>query len=128
MAFLLLQTAQLAVTHKITWATQSPGGQYDEITIVSGDSLIFGGPGAGGTWVGGHDVFKVNSETKFDKCDKSQQAGTRLESGNNKKHTTTPDVGTHYYICTYGNHCAYGQKIKVTVTAAPGAAATTSSR
>ena len=127
MAFLLLQTAQLAVTHKITWATQSPGGQYDEITIVSGDSLIFGGDGVGGTWVGGHDVFKVTAtatataKSNFDKCEKSQQAGTRLESGNGKKHTTVPDVGTHYYICTYGNHCAYGQKIKVTVTAAPAA-------
>ena len=91
MAFLLLQTAQLAATHEIVWATKSPGHKGDEITIVSGDSLIFG-DGDGGTWAGGHDVFKVNSKSKFDKCDAD---GTRLESGNNKKHTTTPDVGTH---------------------------------
>ena len=122
MAFLLLQTAQLAATHEIAWATKSPGHKGDEITIVSGDSLIFG-DGDGGTWAGGHDVFKVTAtatataKSNFDKCEKSQQAGTRLESGNWKKHTTTPDVGTHYYICTYGNHCSWGQKIKVTVTA-----------
>ena len=68
MAFLLLQTAQLAATHEIVWATKSPGHKGDEITIVSGDSLIFG-DGDGGTWAGGHDVFKVNSKSKFDKCD-----------------------------------------------------------
>ena len=111
MAFLLLQTAQLAVTHKITWATQSPGGQYDEITIDAGDSLRF-------EWSGGHDVFKVNSKSNFDTCDTTgNPPSNRLESGNSKKVTTSPDVGTHYYICTYGNHCSWGQKIKVTVTA-----------
>ena len=111
MAFLLLQTAQLAATKTINWRTQSQGGQYDEITIESGDSLRF-------EWSGGHDVFKVNSKSDFDNCDTGMNPpSNRLESGNSKKVTTTPDVGTHYYICTYGNHCSWGQKIKVTVTA-----------
>ena len=117
MAFLLLQTAQLSATHEIAWATKSPGHKGDEITIESGDSLIFG-DGDGGAWAGGHDVFKVSSKDNFDTCDTTgNPPSNRLESGNSKKLTTTPDVGTHYYICTYGNHCSWGQKIKVTVLA-----------
>ena len=109
MAFLLLQTAQLAATHEIVWATKSPGHKGDEITIESGDSLKF-------KWQGGHDVFKVSAKKNFESCTPTV-SGTRLESGNNEEVTTTPDVSTHYYICTFGNHCSWGQKIKVTVTA-----------
>ncbi|KAL5708831.1 hypothetical protein ACHQM5_019587 [Ranunculus cassubicifolius] len=71
----------------------------------TGDKLVFK------YTEGAHTVLKVNG-TEFQNCIKPPQ-NEALTTGNDVITLATP--GDKWYICGVGNHCAGGQKMKITV-------------
>ncbi|XP_059458975.1 mavicyanin-like [Corylus avellana] len=67
-----------------------------------------------------HDVVQVPKES-FDSCTSANPIGETITTG--PTNITLSDAGNHYYICTIGQHCQLGQKLAITVSGSPGAAA-----
>ena len=87
--------------------------------VVIGDKLSF-------KYTEYHNVYLMPSQEAYESCDFS--AATELASVSygggegdipNKYEAVTTATGTLYFACQIASHCAQGQKIAVTVTAAP---------
>ncbi|KAE7997324.1 hypothetical protein FH972_001969 [Carpinus fangiana] len=89
-----------------TWA--------DNNKFVVGDILTFNFA------TGEHDVVQVPKES-FDSCTSANPIGNTITAG--PANITLSDAGNHYYICAVGQHCQFGQKLAITVSGSPGAAA-----
>ncbi|XP_010254442.1 PREDICTED: blue copper protein [Nelumbo nucifera] len=83
-----------------TWASEK--------TFMVGDTLLFNFTTAQ------HDVAEV-TKTAFDNCDASSTIGPVQSNGPARLSLTS--VGQHFYICTFSQHCALGQKLAINVTA-----------
>ena len=87
--------------------------------VVIGDKLSF-------KYTEYHNVYLMPSQEAYESCDFS--AATELASVSygggegdipNKYEAVTTATGTLYFACQIASHCAQGQKIAVTVKAAP---------
>ena len=87
--------------------------------VVIGDKLSF-------KYNAFHNVYLMPSQEAYESCDFS--AATELASVSygggegdipNKYEAVTTATGTLYFACQIASHCAQGQKIAVTVKAAP---------
>ena len=87
--------------------------------VVIGDKLSF-------KYTAFHNVYLMPSQEAYESCDFS--AATELASVSygggegdipNKYEAVTTATGTLYFACQIASHCAQGQKIAVTVKAAP---------
>ncbi|KAJ4845524.1 hypothetical protein Tsubulata_013047 [Turnera subulata] len=65
-----------------------------------------------------HDVLKV-PKASYDACTQSNPVGSMITTG--PANITLDTAGEHYYICTIGRHCQFGQKLAITVSSTPGA-------
>ncbi|KAK2651629.1 hypothetical protein Ddye_011485 [Dipteronia dyeriana] len=65
-----------------------------------------------------HDVQQV-PKASYDACTASNPIGTLITTG--PANVTLDSPGDHYYICTIGRHCQFGQKLSISVSATPGA-------
>ncbi|PSS07509.1 Cucumber peeling cupredoxin like [Actinidia chinensis var. chinensis] len=89
-----------------TWASNK--------TFMLGDILIFN------FLTNAHDVVQV-PKASFDTCSSDNAIGNPITTG--PANITLTSAGDHYYICTFGTHCQAGQKLSITVSSTPGAAA-----
>ncbi|KAK3219373.1 hypothetical protein Dsin_013343 [Dipteronia sinensis] len=64
-----------------------------------------------------HDVQQV-PKASYDACTASNPIGTLITTG--PANVTLDSAGDHYYICTIGRHCQFGQKLSISVSATPG--------
>ncbi|KAL0382899.1 UNVERIFIED_CONTAM: Uclacyanin 1 [Sesamum calycinum] len=106
----------------------------DGVALVSGRrrSPRSGRPeGRGGGWMGGgavgfvvgvfnftngaHDVVEV-TRAEFDSCNVSTTTTNPITTS--PARITLTSAGEHYYICTFTQHCNFGQKLAINVTAA----------
>ncbi|KAJ8756184.1 hypothetical protein K2173_024731 [Erythroxylum novogranatense] len=60
-----------------------------------------------------HDVRRVQ-KTSFDACTSTNTIGDAKMTG--PTNITLTSSGEHYYICTIGRHCQFGQKLAITVS------------
>ena len=105
--FIVLRSSEAAVQHTIDWIIpMSP----QTLTISVGDSVRF-------EWMSTHNVYLSASESDFSNC--VTTGGTELSRirSDGFFETVLVEIGTYYYICSYGSHCDRGQKIAVTVEA-----------
>ncbi|KAF3437712.1 hypothetical protein FNV43_RR20468 [Rhamnella rubrinervis] len=65
-----------------------------------------------------HDVLQV-PKASYDGCSSANPIGQMITTG--PANVTLDSAGDHFYICTIGRHCLGGQKLSITVSAAPGA-------
>ncbi|KAF3450887.1 hypothetical protein FNV43_RR06976 [Rhamnella rubrinervis] len=65
-----------------------------------------------------HDVLRV-PKASYDGCTSANPIGQMITTG--PANVTLDSAGDHFYICTIGRHCLGGQKLSITVSAAPGA-------
>ena len=102
--------------HKYWSAMPSSPSTYE---VVIGDKLSF-------KYTEYHNVYLMPSQEAYESCDFS--AATELASVSygggegdipNKYEAVTTATGTLYFACQIASHCAQGQKIAVTVKAAP---------
>ena len=102
--------------HKYWSAMPSSPSTYE---VVIGDKLSF-------KYNAFHNVYLMPSQEAYESCDFS--AATELASVSygggegdipNKYEAVTTATGTLYFACQIASHCAQGQKIAVTVKAAP---------
>ncbi|XP_060172068.1 blue copper protein-like [Lycium barbarum] len=77
-----------------------------------GDILVFN------FRTGSHSVAEV-SKAAFDSCNTSSPISI---STNGPTNITLRTAGSHYYLCTFPNHCTLGQKLAINVSAASGSA------
>ncbi|TXG61237.1 hypothetical protein EZV62_012600 [Acer yangbiense] len=70
------------------------------------DVLVFNFPS------GRHDVAEV-TKAAFDACNTTSPISRETNSPVN---INLNSAGDHYYICTFNNHCARGQKLAINVT------------
>lgn len=98
-------TAGGHLAHKVTWAIPtSPQAMY----VKKGTEVTF-------EWTGNHDVKKMANKADYDSCaTTSGTVGAPATNGGTWK-TTLNTIGTHYFICSVGTHCANGQKVAITV-------------
>ncbi|KAK4267554.1 hypothetical protein QN277_024321 [Acacia crassicarpa] len=61
---------------------------------------------------GQHDVVEVPKES-YDSCSDDNKIGNTIETG--PYNHTLNKTGTHYFICSVGQHCNNGQKLTVNV-------------
>uniref|UniRef100_A0A2N9IT38 Phytocyanin domain-containing protein n=1 Tax=Fagus sylvatica TaxID=28930 RepID=A0A2N9IT38_FAGSY len=64
-----------------------------------------------------HDVLEVPKKS-YDACSSASPIGTSITTGG--ANVTLDAAGDHYYICTFGKHCEFGQKLAITVLGSPG--------
>ncbi|GMY34044.1 cucumber peeling cupredoxin-like [Fagus crenata] len=64
-----------------------------------------------------HDVLEVPKKS-YDACSSASPIGTSITTGG--ANVTLDAAGDHYYICTFGKHCQFGQKLAITVLGSPG--------
>ncbi|KAK4420291.1 Blue copper protein [Sesamum alatum] len=117
-------------------ATPAPSPSRAAMTFTVGDSLGWtvppGGPIAYQTWArgkpflvgdilvfnftnGAHDVVEV-TRAEFDSCNVSSSTTNPITTS--PARITLTSAGEHYYICTFSQHCTFGQKLAVNVSAA----------
>jgi hypothetical protein len=93
-------TSAHAAAKAITWAYSA-----QTVTMLTTDTLTI-------SWSNTHDVYYSTTGT----C----SGGTsKAASSNSGSYTTTSgemDVGTHYFYCSIGSHCASGMYVTVNVT------------
>ncbi|XP_065866506.1 cucumber peeling cupredoxin-like [Euphorbia lathyris] len=65
-----------------------------------------------------HDVLRVE-KTSFDACTASNAIGDVITTG--PVNITLEGAGEHYYICTFSQHCQFGQKLAISVSTTLGA-------
>ncbi|KAL6497071.1 hypothetical protein OROGR_029000 [Orobanche gracilis] len=75
-------------------------------TFMVGDILVFN------FTTNAHDVLQV-SEASYTACTPANATGTIITVG--PANITLDSSGAHYYICTVGRHCSFGQKLNITV-------------
>ena len=94
-------TSAHAAAKAITWAYSA-----QTVTMLTTDTLTI-------SWSGNHDVYYSTTGT----C---RSGGTsKAEAASSGSYTTTSgemDVGTHYFYCSIGAHCASGMYVTVNVT------------
>ncbi|KAF7135814.1 hypothetical protein RHSIM_Rhsim08G0213300 [Rhododendron simsii] len=123
-AAVMLQCAAAQTAHVVGdssgWIVPPNGAQAyvswaSNKTFVVGDTLIFNFA------TNAHDVLQVTKDS-YDACTDTNPIGNPITTG--PANITLTTAGDHYYICTYGRHCASGQKLAITVSATgtPGAA------
>ncbi|KAE7997320.1 hypothetical protein FH972_001965 [Carpinus fangiana] len=71
-----------------------------------------------------HDDAQLPKES-FDSCTSANPIGETITTG--PANITLSDAGNHYYICTVGQHCQFGQKLAITIFGSLGAAPTPTS-
>lgn len=103
------------------------GVSYSDMTIALGRTLSF-------TSSNTHDVVLLtptSSSTPWDVCTMTGIAAsnrttvfatTDFSASNSEKHYTPPTCGEYYLACSVSAHCAYGQRMKVTVSNVDGSA------
>ena len=93
-------TSAHAAAKAITWAYSA-----QTVTMLTTDTLTI-------SWSNTHDVYYSTTGT----C----SGGTsKAEAASSGSYTTTSgemDVGTHYFYCSIGSHCASGMYVTVNVT------------
>jgi len=125
LAFASLVKTVSGATHTVAlkdmpvW-TVGIGLSYSDMTIDLGHTLSF-------TSVSSHDVSLLippSEGTAWDLCTLegiataskvSVFASSDFAATNSEKHYTPPMCGVYYLACSVGPHCAYGQRVKVTV-------------
>merc|ERR1711937_608903 len=72
-------------------------------------------------WTGYHNVYKMKDKAAFDACNFASGHATQVGGSTSPVTVDTKDLaaGHHYYACQVGAHCTAGQKLDVTLTAAP---------
>ena len=77
-------------------------------TVALGTEVVF-------KWSGFHNVYKLPDKDAFDACDLSK--ATKLVSYDQGPYTyKASSEGSFYFACGVGIHCAYRQKLALTVT------------
>ncbi|KAF5739090.1 cucumber peeling cupredoxin-like [Tripterygium wilfordii] len=88
---------------------QSGAGAYDtwaaSKTFRVGDILTFN------FGAGDHDVLQV-PKASYDGCTAANPIGNTITTA--PANITITSAGDHYYICTFSQHCQFGQKLKIT--------------
>ncbi|KAI3455315.1 hypothetical protein Pfo_011978 [Paulownia fortunei] len=83
-------------------------------TFMVGDILVFN------FVTNQHDVLRV-PQASYDACTQDSAIGSVITNG--PANITLDSAGNHYYICTFGRHCEFGQKLAITVgSSTPGGA------
>ncbi|PIA39823.1 hypothetical protein AQUCO_02600350v1 [Aquilegia coerulea] len=82
-------------------------------TFMVGDTLVFNFAN------NQHDVAEV-TKMAYDACTATQTIGPILMNAPVNITLTTP--GEHYYICTFTQHCSFGQKLAINVSGSPSTA------
>lgn len=131
----MLADGVLSATHTVTFSdspiwTVGIGVAYPDLAINLGETVAF-------TSYSEHDVVLLHapsSGTHWDQCSMGGiQAGSFTTiwassefsaDGASEQHYTPPSCGDFYMACSIGGHCAFGQRIKVTVSNGDGSACT----
>jgi len=95
---------------------------YDPLLIGPLDTLVF-------NYGASHDVYEFHDESSYDACDFGSATllgGTSDGGGDGFVVAPGDGLGTYWYGCQMGSHCAAGQKIEVHV-AEPGSTSSYSS-
>ncbi|KAL7139955.1 hypothetical protein ABFS83_09G087600 [Erythranthe nasuta] len=79
-------------------------------TFMVGDILVFNFA------TNEHDVLRV-PRASYDACTQDNGIGGVITAG--PANITIDSNGDHYYICTFGRHCLFGQKLAITVGPPP---------
>ncbi|KAL9405572.1 hypothetical protein Peur_002544 [Populus x canadensis] len=94
------------------WTVPQAGAQA-YITWASGKNFMVGDTLTFDFTTNNHDVLRVQKES-FDACTSSNSIGDVISTG--PVNITLDSTGEHYYICTIGRHCQFGQKLAITVS------------
>ncbi|KAL8464670.1 hypothetical protein ACS0TY_034247 [Phlomoides rotata] len=86
-------------------STSYPNWVSDKIFMV-GDILVFN------FITNEHDVVQV-PRTSYNACTQDNAIGNVITTG--PANITLDSAGDHYFICTFGRHCQFGQKLALTV-------------
>jgi len=106
--FLFICSLAFAAEVPFDWVSGFGVPANQVLEVSEGDMIKF-------EWSSGHNVEQMADETKFTGCDFS---GSTMLGDTSPVTTAALTVGTHYYACSVGSHCAAGQKLAVTVVAA----------
>jgi len=107
--FLFLCTLVLAEEVTFDWVSGFGNPANQVLTVNEGDTIKF-------DWSSSHNVQQMADSAKFTGCD---FAGATMLGDTSPVTSDALTVGTHYYACSVGSHCASGQKLAVTVNSAP---------
>ncbi|XP_062155394.1 cucumber peeling cupredoxin-like [Alnus glutinosa] len=119
LAAMLLQCSEAQIVHVVGdgmgWSVPQAGAAAyqtwaDNNKFLVGDILTFNFA------TGEHDVLRVPKES-FDSCSSANPIGDTITTG--PVNITLSNAGNHYYICTVGQHCQFGQKLAITVSGSP---------
>ncbi|KAK6124913.1 hypothetical protein DH2020_041324 [Rehmannia glutinosa] len=84
-------------------------------TFMVGDILVFN------FVTNQHDVLRV-PQASYNACTQDNAIGSIITTG--PTNITLDSAGDHHYICTFGRHCEFGQRLAVTVSSStPGGVA-----
>merc|ERR1712032_966675 len=97
-----------AASKDIVWKLSMSAAEQ-KATAVVGDSIVF-------KWDGSHDVYTLPNQKAFDDCDFT--AATKLGEATGIEYKAKA-AGTVFFGCKVAGHCTGGQKLALTVTAAP---------
>ncbi|KDP37082.1 hypothetical protein JCGZ_06138 [Jatropha curcas] len=115
-AVLLLQSAAAQTVHVVGdsagWTISRDGAAFYTTwarnkNFIVGDILTFN------FTTNSHDVLRVQ-KSSFDACSNSNPIGDVITTG--PVNITLDTAGDHYYICTFSQHCQFGQKLAITVS------------
>ena len=98
----------MAKVHTIDWAIPTTGNSgANSQTIAVNDQVKF-------VWSGTHNVAQAGKDV-FDSCGMMNGASIKASSSGWQEIFGGGSEGSHYFICTIGNHCASGMKIEIKV-------------
>ena len=85
------------------------------MVVTSGSTVTF-------QWSGvDHNVVEVSNNENFEMCNAAGGVEHAPPAPGGEYSVVLNTPGTHYYICSVPSHCAYGQKIAITVQSADAA-------
>ncbi|KAK4428006.1 hypothetical protein Salat_1569600 [Sesamum alatum] len=97
-----------------------PNGSFSYSNWASGKTFMVGDILVFNFMTNQHDVVRV-PQASYDACTQDNAIGSVITAG--PANITLDSAGGHYYICTFGRHCEFGQKLAVTVVSStPGGA------
>jgi len=105
--FLFICSLAFAAEVPFNWVSGFGAPANQVLEVSEGDMIKF-------EWSSSHNVEQMADEAKFTTCDFS---GSTMLGASSPVTTAALTVGTHYYACSIGSHCASGQKLAVTVVA-----------